>query len=420
MRPSAQCLESRSIRELRTRGLQEAPFSAALRGKDRLIGRIPTEPQCIPPSKLRARRPTDPDPEGVSPAILKSDRPYIQSVLLNPEYKEGVSNVKDNWLLRFQSLAAGKERLDTVLHVLGASSKLSIADFKRILPQGQHIPEWRSEGGLTKIIPVRDPKTLNRSDQWLLTFSTPYHAALYHSRLLWYHQNAKVNTTLPVRELVARRSLLKDPQHPDLLKEWSPTIAPMPSVIDPRSGEDLWQRNREYTIYPPSQRAVLKLHIPPFPPPILNNLWWHHQWTKADSKGRVAYPVMISLFPDQEWFTGPVIWEFIRKDGAQRGLAWDVYDGQSGVEKMFHATFKVADGNVADFAIDMDVGVGPVSTERFEEEPMDRNKWMIRFRDEDEAKRFIRRWNHREWDEDLGAAGENVYTSPRLRLDRLW
>ena len=320
--------------------------------------------------------------------------------------------------MRFQSLAAGKERLDTILHVLGASSNLSIADFKRILPKGQHIPEWRSEGGLTKIIPVRNPKTLDRLDQWLLAFSTPYHAALYHSRLLWYHQNAKANTALPIRELVAKRFLLKDTQHHDLLEEWSPTISPQPGVIDPRSGEDLWQRNKEYTIYPPSQRALLKLHIPPFPSTILNNLWWHHQWTKPDSKGRVAYPVMISLEPDQKWFSAPVIWEFIKKDGAQRGLPWNVYDSQSGVERMFYATFKIADGSAADFARDMDVGVGTSSSGgKFEDEPMDRNKWMIRFRDEDEAKRFIRRWDRREWD---GDQGESAFFSPRLKLDRLW
>lgn len=87
---------------------------------------------------------------------------------------------------------------------------------------------------------------------------------------------------------------------------------------------------------------------------------------------------------------------------------------------MFHATFKIADGSAADFAIDMDVGVGTSSGGNIEDEPMDRNKWMIRFRDEDEANRFIRRWDRREWDGDQGAAGEPMFVSPRLKLDRLW
>ena len=259
---------------------------------------------------------------------------------------------------------------------------------------------------------MRNPKTLEKLDQWILAFSTPYHCALYHSRLLWFHQNAKINSPLSPRSL--QDSLSNVHVHPS-----RPRYPPAPGHLDPQTSEDLHARVKQYTIFTPRQHAITKLYIPPFPPTILHNLWWHYQWTKPDEKGRVAYPVMISLDTlNQKWFSAPLIWEFLKKDGQERGLHWDVYDSQSGVQRMLHATYEPSTPDSSDIYESAAVnGTGSADSSI-----VDREKWMIRFRREDEAKRFIRRWDRRGFGKfaDDGARDTVWHVEPVLKVEQLW
>ena len=138
------------------------------------LGPIPTVPRCYSfkprqnrdPSRAANEEPrghdqwTSPaviDPENQPPpAHMELDRwvsqaNWIRSALIDPSAPEPVSNLEENkWHLKFTSLGAAKDRLDTALHVIGASKNLLEEDFRRILPESKHIPGWRSEGGLLK------------------------------------------------------------------------------------------------------------------------------------------------------------------------------------------------------------------------------------------------------------------------------
>ena len=115
-----------------TSSVQKPPpvTSPTVSPKDFSLGPIPIEPQCY--WKGSGRRSAS----------------RIQSAVIDPNAFEPVLNTGDKRYLRFRSLDAAKERLDTIIHLIGASKYLTPTDFKRILPAGKHIPEWRSEGGL--------------------------------------------------------------------------------------------------------------------------------------------------------------------------------------------------------------------------------------------------------------------------------
>lgn len=119
----------------RQRSLQDARyhgFSPFLHVEDLHLGPMPVEPLCYTIG-------TDPDEKG-----------QIRSAMINPEAPTGVSEFRDKRALIFSSIEAAKERMNTVLHLQGASPNLNLVDIKRIFPEGKHIPGWRSEGGLLK------------------------------------------------------------------------------------------------------------------------------------------------------------------------------------------------------------------------------------------------------------------------------
>ena len=231
---------------------------------------------------------------------------------------------------------------------------------------------------------------------------------------MWFHQNAKINAPLPPSDLLASLTAQKSVQRESPYNRY---ISPTPGVIDESTGEDLARRVQEYTIFQPRQHALAQIFIPPFTDFYLNNLWWYHQWNKPDIQGRTAYPVLFHLDPPQKFLSRQFLWEFLNMDSKDRGLNWKVWDSEQGVQNIFWATYPT--GN-SDDRLAYHLEMGHVhNPDPFAETQMDRSKYLIRFQDEQEAKRFVRRWNGVDYDSETEGKYHG-YVSPVIRAEPLW
>src|SRR6185312_5605542 len=69
----------------------------------------------------------------------------------------------------------------TVLQLEHCSTELTEIDFRRLIPKGKHIESWNRDGEFYKIIPGRDPLSLERLPFYYLLFKTPESAYAYQN-----------------------------------------------------------------------------------------------------------------------------------------------------------------------------------------------------------------------------------------------
>jgi hypothetical protein len=91
----------------------------------------------------------------------------------------------------------------TVLQLSHCSTELTEADFRRLVPKGLHIEAWAREGEFYKIIPGRDPLSLERLPFYYLLFRSPASALAYQknasrlSKLSALHQPSSIQSAIP-------------------------------------------------------------------------------------------------------------------------------------------------------------------------------------------------------------------------------
>ncbi|KAJ4309429.1 hypothetical protein N0V94_008936 [Neodidymelliopsis sp. IMI 364377] len=91
----------------------------------------------------------------------------------------------------------------TVLQLSHCSTELTEADFRRLMPKGLHIEAWAREGEFYKIIPGRDPLSLERLPFYYLLFRSPASALAYQknasrlSKLSALHQPSSIQSAIP-------------------------------------------------------------------------------------------------------------------------------------------------------------------------------------------------------------------------------
>jgi hypothetical protein len=83
----------------------------------------------------------------------------------------------------------------SVLVLRNASKNLVDEDFRRLIPQGLHLEGWTLEqGDILKVIPGRDPVTLERSNFYYLLFSSALSAFTYQGHATRVHKIVSSHT----------------------------------------------------------------------------------------------------------------------------------------------------------------------------------------------------------------------------------
>jgi len=91
----------------------------------------------------------------------------------------------------------------TVLQLTNCSTQLTEVDFRRVIPKGKHIEGWRRDGDFYKVIPGRDPLSLERLPFYYLLFSNAEAALAYQKnvsrlhKLCALHQPANIFSAIP-------------------------------------------------------------------------------------------------------------------------------------------------------------------------------------------------------------------------------
>ncbi|KAF2799989.1 hypothetical protein K505DRAFT_320828 [Melanomma pulvis-pyrius CBS 109.77] len=283
----------------------------------------------------------------------------------------------------------------TALQFLHCSTEFTEADFRRLVPRGKHIESWVSKGEFYKIIPGRDPLSLDRLPFYYLLFKSTNAALAYQAnvarlhKLCSLHQASDIMSVMPVP-----RGLLED-------------------------DEDISAAMASYLLKPSSLRLNLNMVMQPYNPALrtlLEQGGYRPIVPSTTPSGKPLYKVLLHI---NGWEpTEDDLYRILYRHARQRGISWP-----------FHTESKLAIRKLRDLT-DLKARMLPVSSSSPrakyssaspspppEQDPslgfllpdpehgpgninqmvMNRvyNRWIVEFDEEDGAKRFARLWNRR-------------------------
>ncbi|KAF3481006.1 uncharacterized protein GIQ15_06353 [Arthroderma uncinatum] len=276
----------------------------------------------------------------------------------------------------------------TALLLSRAPTSLTERDFLRILAPGKHLEGWKSQGGLEEVIPIRNLKTLDRTDGWLLLFTNPASAAAYQAAVHRLRELLRNNTPFyPASDLV------------------------LPSNYSVRGS--LGFNLQDYTLTTPWQFPLLTADHFPFGEWVNSCIKVHravtgtgkrddHQHTMSSPSPSVpGYPVRVCI--SRHIFLGltkQAIRNFLIWDGEVRSIHWDLIEGMDSIVSL-------DDDQGADDGL---VRERRPSKPKFGE--YDVSNWRILFESASEARRFVRAWNMKDYPQSPDAP----YCDPPARI----
>jgi hypothetical protein len=215
------------------------------------------------------------------------------------------------------------------------------------------------------VIPARDPKTFEQIGHYFILFPNPAYARTYQSHVVHLHRMARTHTPTSIESPL--------PLQPGVVIE----------------GEDAYALLQDYALCPPTQRMQLKLMYPSYSPAIslLFSQRGYRQLVEQDDKSGKS----VLFWVDGPYLTTHAVKNAIAIHGRERGLAWDITVEQldtsvpAGEELENPKYFEEAD-------------------ESSELTPQHTNikRWILSFRDENEARGFIRSWHRRVFPQNRG------------------
>ncbi|KAK3686847.1 hypothetical protein LTR37_019399 [Vermiconidia calcicola] len=191
----------------------------------------------------------------------------------------------------------GQETKTSVLVLRNASKNLTEEDFRRLVPQGQHMEGWRLEqGDFLKVIPGRDWRTLEQQNYYYLLFSSALSAFTYQGH------------AMRVQRLVAQHT-------PSTML--SPMLPPSGYMI---RGMDANEAIASYTILPPDQSLDLRQLKPPLSPLMESIVRNNGYASLLGRKNRMPYEVRLTL--DGPQLHRSHVKHIFLLSGKDRGLSW--------------------------------------------------------------------------------------------------
>ncbi|KAL8790573.1 MAG: hypothetical protein Q9195_006317 [Heterodermia aff. obscurata] len=277
-----------------------------------------------------------------------------------------------------------------------ASPSLTESDFRRIAPKGEHISGWVGPGDIFKVIPARVPTTLKQKTLYFLVFPNPAYARAYQSHVRRLHNLAQIYTPTSLE---------------------SPMAPPKGMIVQ---GENIHDLLQDYTLLPPSQKMSLIALFPPFSAGtqrLIDRRGYPELTTPKDKAGRCV------LF----WVEGYVptmsqVREFIQRDSLARGLAWTLLEGKNSIQQL--ETNANLDSE-ADGEDRMRMGRQLADSETKEQGffaylPRTLRRWTIAFQDENEARRFVRRWHMRPFSGMFTEREHKGDVKPLVHAEFMW
>ena len=227
------------------------------------------------------------------------------------------------------------------------------------------------------MIRCRDPKTLEPDGSYYLLFADTPSALAYKSHAEQLHRAFKAH--LPGGLSGSAKELTHIP-------------VPLPPILDPATGDVTSNINETYTLLPASHDLNLILGIEPFHP-ILREIVKYNGYKALVEGRRSDAEVLLSV--DWGYVHISLLSRAIAKDGKARGLHWASISHKTAIRELtakklsenWPSKFKTSEDD-AEYAASLDA-LGP---------PRDDSKrrFIISFKTEEEAKRFVMAWHCRD------------------------
>jgi hypothetical protein len=337
---------------------------------------------------------------------LPNDMPLIR-----PSYTNGGKTKRERIVESFQ---ARSEPL-TALQLVHCSTALTEADFRRLVPKGKHIETWVRDGEFHKVIPGRDPLTLERLPFYYLLFKSPESALAYQNnavrlhKLSGLHQPSSIFSAIP-----PPRGFLED-------------------------GEDLDKVMSSYLLKPTSLQLNLNMLMQPYNPnlrALIERGGYVPIVPSVSSKGQPLWKVLLQIDG----------WEPLREDlyygftrhAYERGLSWPFHGGAAAIHKLrdiidvktklqsVSSANPRAASNSDAHAVDM-LKLDPLEQSggakgELNQIVMNRlyNRWVVDFEDEGAARRFARLWHRRVLPNERGSTWKDVEEPRMISAEFLW
>ncbi|KAF2019666.1 hypothetical protein BU24DRAFT_365291 [Aaosphaeria arxii CBS 175.79] len=283
----------------------------------------------------------------------------------------------------------------TALQLVNCSTELTEADFRQLMPKGKHIEAWVRDGEFEKVIPGRDPLSLERLPFYYLLFKSPEAALSYQNnaarlhKLSGLHQPSNVFSAIPLP-----RGFLED-------------------------GEDIAAATSSYLLKTPSQKLNLNMVMQPYNPAlraVLDNGGYKPIVPSVDSNGRKLFKVLLHI---EGWEPSPRdLYYIFMRHAYDRGLTWPFHNGEDAIHRLRDLVdvksklLPISSMNPRAATAAVDATPAPDHDPSFDflnptdaaetranvsQMVMNRvyNRWIVDFRDEDAARRFARMWNRR-------------------------
>ena len=267
-----------------------------------LLGESPAEPvkPTIPPLNMTPESVGLPSDVSWRPLAEKDHKEFLHS-----DHAQNGASSSDPLVSRLRDTA-------TVLVFTCASRTLALSDFIRLSPQGEHIEGWTS--GIVRVIPGRNPATLERTNHYFLVFSTSAAAAGYAENISRMHALARKWTPQRLQDIGI----------------------PIPGIEIGKHGEDVGALVRSYTLLPNTQQKVYMRRLQkPYRPAmarVVETGAYHN--VLAQEKDRPGENLVLFQL-DEGLMSGRDLMKFIEADGRRRNLNWRLEGNAEGDIKQY-------------------------------------------------------------------------------------
>ncbi|KAE8133782.1 hypothetical protein BDV38DRAFT_181708 [Aspergillus pseudotamarii] len=244
----------------------------------------------------------------------------------------------------------------TALVLSGASLSLTHYDFRRMLKSKDY-----SLKGLEEVLPIRDRQTLQRSDSWLLIFTSPAYAVEYQQRVIELQE-------LYLRQVAPTTTTTLD----------RPTEASTNGRV--KHGEHF-----NYALGSTLRNVSVAAQLFPFDFKLQRTIGIHRGLRQPGSSGNKLFPVKLQLnyvsFPSLD---SHHIRKLLKLDGIMRGRRWALPETDDAVIQIEPTTV------LGLSQINLE-GTGSLSQSTFNFMRM----WRVNFLTSFEAARFARVWHQK-------------------------
>jgi hypothetical protein len=314
--------------------------------------------------------------------------------LIRPEFHNRPMTLKE------QATEAFKKRGEpiTALQLEHCSIELTEPDFRRLIPKGDHVDAWNRFGAYYKIIPGRDPLSLERLPFYYILFKSPESAYAYQRnagrlhKLAALHQPSSIFSAIP-----APKGFLED-------------------------GEDIDAVTSTYLLRPTEHAFTLRTLVQPYHPALrtLFEQGGYKPIVSNDDKKNITYKVLMHIEGYEPSLSD--LFLTLKHDAFNRGIPFTLRNESSSSihrlrdlinlkthtlpmtsnprafegRKFNEPKVEFEDPSIA-FFMRSEAPADEDNAKVINQVVMNRvyNRWIIEFDDEDEARRFAISWHRR-------------------------